>query len=297
MVLIYNSPRTILRKSIRIHQRISSIQKRPKATLTEKSVSKGPQPLTQISKSDVGYGLRLWHRFGSPYKLVQAYGRAQNTRPYATQVGSLVVIWCCGDLLAQSMEEEDYNPWRTLRHMVIGAVVAIPSYKWYGQGYLGLELVRLLMCLQVHVPGPVFQLRLKGQVLSDKGRCQSDRIRAAVRYIFLWNAITTGGRQSGRGLGAYQKHSAHQLDQLLQIMACCDRVQFYLHSTPITAYICRSVLKDILWSLLILLRSNSRWVASIPVMVESASRKQRKGSKTHSGDKQLRRRACKTGAG
>ena len=133
MVLMYNSLRTIVRKPMRLHQWVSPIQLRPKATLTEKAILKGSQSGTQISKSDAGYGQQLWHRFGSPYKLFQAYGRAQEKRPYATQVGSLVLIWCCGDLLAQNMEEEDYSPWRTLRHMVIGAIMAIPGYNWCGQ--------------------------------------------------------------------------------------------------------------------------------------------------------------------
>ena len=64
-------------------------------------------------------------------------------------------------------------------------------------------MVQLLMFLQVHVPGTVFQLQLQGQIPGDKGHCQSDRIRARFQYIFFRNAITTGGRQFGRGLGTY----------------------------------------------------------------------------------------------
>lgn len=138
-LLTYNSPRAILGKSARLHQLVSPIQKKPKATLTEKAVSKGIPAGTHISKSNISYGVRLRQRFGSPYKLIEAYARAQKSRPYATQIGSLVLIWCCGDLLAQKLEEEDYNPWRTLRHMVTGAIFAVPGYKWCGRHLVGPE--------------------------------------------------------------------------------------------------------------------------------------------------------------
>ncbi|KAL1963876.1 hypothetical protein VTN77DRAFT_7682 [Rasamsonia byssochlamydoides] len=89
------------------------------------------------------------------------YTRAQERRPYVTQVASSFVIYLCGDLSAQLLfptdvkavepvrdrskeigaaeqsEEESeqklggYDPLRTLRHLTVGLVSSIPSYKWF----------------------------------------------------------------------------------------------------------------------------------------------------------------------
>ncbi len=120
----------LLRRSARPHQGLLSLGKRQIATSTEQAATKPPIK-SQPSGSSAGYLRRYWHRLPSN-KLVQAYGDAQKKRPYATQIGSLVVIYACGDLLAQSFEGEDYDPWRTLRNMIIGCIIALPSYKWCG---------------------------------------------------------------------------------------------------------------------------------------------------------------------
>lgn len=122
--------RILLRRSARPHQGLLSLEKRQIATGTQQAVTKPPIK-SQPSGSGTGYVRRYWHRLPL-YKLVQAYGDAQKKKPYATQIGSLVVIYACGDLLAQSFEAEDYDPWRTLRNMIIGCIIALPSYKWCG---------------------------------------------------------------------------------------------------------------------------------------------------------------------
>ena len=83
------------------------------------------------------------------------YSRAQDRRPYVTQLWCSVIIYLCGDLSAQLLfadeggkkdeqgaggkEEEEgveekaqggYDPLRTLRHLSIGMVASVPSYKW-----------------------------------------------------------------------------------------------------------------------------------------------------------------------
>lgn len=82
-------------------------------------------------------------RFGS------WYSRTQDRRPYATQMASSLIIYLCGDLIAQLLfpseakpagNEEDknnketavvgYDPLRTLRHLAIGLTTSIPQYKW-----------------------------------------------------------------------------------------------------------------------------------------------------------------------
>lgn len=88
------------------------------------------------------------------------YARSQKEKPYKTQIWSSLVIYLFGDLGAQLLfpeekvttndnkgqtkevagqedEEEkpsfgsEYNPWRTVRHLMIGAGSSIPSYKWF----------------------------------------------------------------------------------------------------------------------------------------------------------------------
>ncbi|KAE8316757.1 hypothetical protein BDV39DRAFT_165833 [Aspergillus sergii] len=89
-------------------------------------------------------------------KLGRSYSRIQERRPYATQFWSSIVVYLCGDLSAQLLfpsdnksvkdtarenpESEDndaatsgggYDPWRTLRHLTVGAGSSIPSYNWF----------------------------------------------------------------------------------------------------------------------------------------------------------------------
>ena len=96
----------------------------------------------------------VWARIGtriqeSPLgRLAAAYSRAQSRRPYVVQICSILIIWLCGDLSAQvlfaseegtddvgeSSEEQRatlYDFSRTLRHLAVGVVAAIPTYKWY----------------------------------------------------------------------------------------------------------------------------------------------------------------------
>lgn len=126
----YTAPRTLLRRSARQHQGLSPIQKRPQATSTESQISKASKEGLPPSTTDAGYPLLLWRRLLPPYRIVTAYGNAQKKRPYVTQVSSVVLIWSCGDILAQRFGEEEYNPWRTLRHTTVGTIISIPSYTW-----------------------------------------------------------------------------------------------------------------------------------------------------------------------
>ncbi|KAG2415155.1 hypothetical protein HFD88_006346 [Aspergillus terreus] len=88
----------------------------------------------------------------------RSYARIQERRPYATQLWSTVVVYLCGDLSAQllfpsekkpkdasredsqaesaqgsdsAVSEGGYDPFRTLRHLVVGAGSSIPSYNWF----------------------------------------------------------------------------------------------------------------------------------------------------------------------
>ncbi|MCJ1466969.1 hypothetical protein MMC07_005591 [Pseudocyphellaria aurata] len=134
-IFTHSTPRTLLRRSARQPQGLSPKQKRPKATSSESQISKFQKEGLPPSTTHTRYPWVLWRRLLPPYRLVNAYGKAQEKRPYATQASTVVLIWCCGDLLAQNLGDEDYSPWRTLRHMTIGAIISIPSYVWFM--YLG----------------------------------------------------------------------------------------------------------------------------------------------------------------
>ncbi|KAH8698591.1 hypothetical protein BGW36DRAFT_426291 [Talaromyces proteolyticus] len=89
------------------------------------------------------------------------YSRVQDKRPYVTQMVSSLIVYLCGDLSAQLLfpsevqpapqestnnttvstndasEEQSkpvlagYDPLRTLRHLTIGLISSIPSFKWF----------------------------------------------------------------------------------------------------------------------------------------------------------------------
>ncbi|KAK1484769.1 Mpv17/PMP22 family protein [Colletotrichum tamarilloi] len=73
----------------------------------------------------------LWQRLGPLTRAGEGYARAQRKRPLTTQFISSLVIYFCADLSAQNMSGNDYNPERTMRSLIIGAISSIPSYKWF----------------------------------------------------------------------------------------------------------------------------------------------------------------------
>ncbi len=103
-------------------------------------------------------GLREMIKAGPFGRMGRWYSRVQERKPYATQFYSSIIIYLCGDLSAQLMfpseapppaktaekdvkalEDEDeketcrgcgYDPWRTVRHLIVGAGSSIPSYNW-----------------------------------------------------------------------------------------------------------------------------------------------------------------------
>ncbi|KAJ5294967.1 Mpv17/PMP22 [Penicillium antarcticum] len=116
------------------------------------------------------FGVRIRDsiKAGPAGKLGRWYARVQHERPYTTQFWSSIVIYLCGDLSAQMLfpaeilpekgekgdaqtgqtgqtrtqaavgdgEDEGpkyagYDPYRTMRHLVVGAGSSIPSYNWF----------------------------------------------------------------------------------------------------------------------------------------------------------------------
>lgn len=125
--------RTFARRTGHCQQKVlSPVAKRQKSSAVEKStVQVTKEEGKPIARPDTVALPPLWQRLGPLSNGFNAYVQAQQKRPYATQVASSLVIYLCGDLSAQKLGGEAYNPWRTLRNMTIGCISSIPSYRWY----------------------------------------------------------------------------------------------------------------------------------------------------------------------
>lgn len=114
-------PRSLLRR------KSSAASKTPNELKTDKAL-----PPTNPAKSP------LLQRLGPLSIAVNAYDRVQKNRPWATQLCASIVVYLCGDQLAQYIDGERYDPLRTIRHLTIGAGAAIPGYTWQRCPSLGL---------------------------------------------------------------------------------------------------------------------------------------------------------------
>ncbi|KAI2618078.1 hypothetical protein GGS26DRAFT_392817 [Hypomontagnella submonticulosa] len=75
--------------------------------------------------------ISIWSRLGPLTSAGRAYARAQQRRPWATQVVSAVVIYLAADVSAQAIGGKEYVAERTARNMGIGAVSAVPCFVWF----------------------------------------------------------------------------------------------------------------------------------------------------------------------
>ena len=113
----------------------------PRPNLSRGQHTKSPQPSTKASEDPANgtsipvantvANVPIWHRLGPLSRIFQAYARSQRSHPLKTQFFSALVIFSLGDLSAQNINRDEYDPARTLRALVIGAGAAIPSYKWF----------------------------------------------------------------------------------------------------------------------------------------------------------------------
>ena len=136
MAIIFHGPvRLVLRRSAPRHQQLFSPTKRQKSTSAEKQPGKS-SPVLKREGSSIATPAELstrplWERFGPLSEVWAGYSRAQKKRPWTTQLCTSLVVYLCGDLAAQYIDGEKYNPFRTLRHLTIGGIFAIPAYSWY----------------------------------------------------------------------------------------------------------------------------------------------------------------------
>ena len=63
--------------------------------------------------------------------LLDWYSRSQNRRPYLTQLCLTPLIYCLGDFSAQMIGDDEYDYQRSLRSIIVGLVIAIPSREWF----------------------------------------------------------------------------------------------------------------------------------------------------------------------
>lgn len=128
----------------------------PSASAAAAGAATAPNAATAVIRSR---GFKEIIKAGPIGKFGRWYSRAQQEKPYKVQVWSSLIIYLFGDLGAQLLfpeekpivkdnkdetkqsagqKDEDgqpgfgseYNPWRTLRHLTIGATSSIPTYNW-----------------------------------------------------------------------------------------------------------------------------------------------------------------------
>lgn len=123
---------TLVYRTALRHQ-LQSLRQRVPSQIRQQSSSnkKTPGPAEdQIPVANNVPPLPFWQRLGPLTRAAEAYARAQRARPYTTQVCSSLVIYLAADVSAQSMSGAEYDPVRSGRSLVIGAIASIPSYKW-----------------------------------------------------------------------------------------------------------------------------------------------------------------------
>ncbi|KAG9241216.1 hypothetical protein BJ878DRAFT_466853 [Calycina marina] len=90
-----------------------------------------PGPADPVPVANTVGPVPIWHRLGPLSKGFQAYGRSQRKRPLTTQFVSSLVIYVLGDLSAQNINGDEYDPARTVRALIISSGSSIPSFKWF----------------------------------------------------------------------------------------------------------------------------------------------------------------------
>lgn len=135
MAIILHGSVRLLRRSAQRHQQLFSPTRRQKTTVAEKPYEKSSTVIkregsTVTTPAELS-PRPLWERLGPLSEAFVLYARAQRRRPWITQLGTSLVVYLCGDLTAQYIDGEGYNPFRTLRHLTIGGIMSIPAYTWF----------------------------------------------------------------------------------------------------------------------------------------------------------------------
>lgn len=74
----------------------------------------------------------LWyHRLGPVKDFFSWFSRVQRRRPLTVTLATSLTTYLSGDILAQEIGREKYDPYRTLRMLTIGTVASLPGYRWF----------------------------------------------------------------------------------------------------------------------------------------------------------------------
>ena len=136
MTLICLYPmRLVIKRSFQRQLNLPSSAKRQRSNLPERPSDKHPPSSIKTQEKSISTAQdpsskSIWERLGPISEVIGAYSRIQQRRPWATQFGTSLVVYLCGDLVAQKIDGEQYNPLRTLRHLTIGGICSIPAYTW-----------------------------------------------------------------------------------------------------------------------------------------------------------------------
>ncbi|KAL1887454.1 hypothetical protein Sste5346_010203 [Sporothrix stenoceras] len=177
----------------------------PEAETHKSLPSPGPPKDDPIPLPSNVTPLPLWQRLGPLTWAADSYGRAQRRRPYVTQLCSALVIALAADFSVQRMNRDaPYDPKRTLRSLVIGAISAIPGYKWFvylahnfNYSSRALSLLTKVSINQI-VFTPIFntyffgmQALLAGESLQQSwARVQQTVPVSVVNSLKVWPAVT-----------------------------------------------------------------------------------------------------------
>lgn len=147
----------------------------------------------------------LWYyRLGPVKDFVSWFSRMQRRRPLAVALGTSLTTYLCGDLLAQEIGREDYDGYRTLRMLSIGAIASIPGYRWFM--WLGSHFnygstaatITIKVLIQQFFFAPIFNTYFFGMQAALAGASPSaviERIKGAVPESVVssakfWPAVT-----------------------------------------------------------------------------------------------------------
>lgn len=101
------------------------------------SSPKAPTNLENVEATPIDIPTLLWYqRLGPVTNFFSWFHRTQEKRPYTVQIATSLTVYLFGDLLAQDIGGEDYDPKRTLRMLTIGAIASVPGYKWFERPWL-----------------------------------------------------------------------------------------------------------------------------------------------------------------
>ncbi|KAH0832491.1 hypothetical protein AYO21_05173 [Fonsecaea monophora] len=183
----------------------TSPRPRSQNTIPPHSLHQVPVGETSKPVDPVDIPIQLWyHRLGPVSTFFQWFHRTQLKRPYTVQLCTTLTTYLCGDILAQDIGGEPYNPWRTLRMLTIGALAAIPGYKWFlflGQSFnypSKIASIATKVAVNQIVFTPVFNTYFFGMQALLTGEHTMGiimRIQAAVpismlNSLKLWPAVT-----------------------------------------------------------------------------------------------------------